>query len=184
MTRALAITALLSWSLLACKTVGVKDTYAALDAQGQRKRSVFYTDTKAIYCVMEMASGVADVTVLARVRANAFYSQLTGEPSSLGTIVGAKEQAPGVGENLLVSYRLDKPMGEDFYPAGDFSCEFLIDGELEASVDFEIQFPSCPAAPIEKDTPCAGLVLLDSECPGPFGDSCLCTPDEGIWQCG
>jgi len=185
-TRALSLPALAAWLgswLLACNTVGVKDTYAALDGQGARKRSVFYTETKAIYCVMEMTSGVEDVTVIARLRANALYSELTGEPAPLDTIVGAEEHAPGAGENIIISFRLDKPMGEEFYPAGDFSCEFLIDGELEASVDFEIRYPECPFAPIETGTSCAGLVLSESECPGPFGDTCLCTPDLGIWEC-
>jgi hypothetical protein len=178
-----ALVVLFGSSLLACKAVGVKDAYAALDAQGGRKRSVFHTDTSAIYCIMEMASGVNDVTVLARLRAHALYSELDGGRTALGTIVGSKEQAPRAAEHIVVSYRLEKPMGFAFYPAGDFSCEFLIDGELEATVDFEIRYPSCPLQPIETGTSCAGLVVRESECPGPIGDSCLCTADEGIWEC-
>jgi hypothetical protein len=184
MTRlVLVLAALLSSWLLACKSVGVKDTYAALDARGERKRSVFYTETPAIHCVMEMASGVEDVTVVARLRANALYSAVDGEPSRLGTIVGAEEHAPGIGENITISFLIKKPMGFEFYPAGDFSCEFLIDGELEASVDFEIRYPDCPFRPIETGTSCAGLVLRESECPGPIGDTCLCSGDEGLWAC-
>ena len=183
MTRLVLAVVLSSWLLGGCKSVGIKDTYAALDAQGERKRSVFHTDTPAIYCVMEMASGVEDVTVVARLRANALYDRLTGDRVRVGTIVGAEEQAPGIGEDIAISFLIKKPMGFDFYPAGDFSCEFLIDGELEATVDFEVRFPSCPFAPIETGTSCAGLVLLESECPGPIGDTCVCTGDEASWQC-
>jgi hypothetical protein len=183
MTRLFPLVALLGSGLLACKAVGVKDAYAALDGEGARKRTVFHTETSAIYCVLEMASGLEDVTVVARLRAHALYSELDGERMPLNTIVGAKEQAPRAAEHIVVAYRLEKPMGADFYPAGDFSCEFLIDGELEASVDFEIRYPSCPFRPIETATSCAGLVLRESECPGPIGDSCLCTTDEGMWEC-
>jgi hypothetical protein len=29
----------------------------------------------------------------------------------------------------------------------------------------------------------ARLVLRDTECPGPTGDTCVCTLDQGIWEC-
>jgi hypothetical protein len=182
MTRC-TLLALLSIGLLGCDTVGVKDAYTALDGRGDRKRDVFYTDTKAIYCVLEMASGVADVTVTARLRANALYDERTGEAHAVDTIVGIEEQAPGAGENQVVSFRIQKPQGLDVYPAGDFTCELLIDGELEAELDFEVQYPDCPFLPIEAQSSCAQVVLRGVECPAPFGGACVCEPDAGVWEC-
>ena len=175
--------ALLSIGLLGCDIVGVKDAYTALDSRGDRKRDVFYTDTKAIYCVLELASGVADVTVTAQLRANALYDDHTGEPHAAGTIVGVEEHAPGAGENLIVSFRIDKPDGLDVYPAGDFTCEFLIDGALEAELHFEVRYPDCPFMPIEALSSCAQVVLRGAECPAPFGGPCVCAPDAGVWEC-
>jgi hypothetical protein len=177
------LAALLSIGLLGCDTVGVKDAYTALDARGDRKREVFSTETPAIYCVLELASGLADVTVTARLRANALYDEHTGEPHVLGTVVGIEEQAPGAGENLIVSFRIDKPADLEVYPAGDFTCEFLIDGELEVELDFEVQYPDCPFMPIEALSSCAHVVLRGVECPAPYGGACVCAPDAGVWEC-
>lgn len=176
--------ALLGLSFLACDTAGFKDSYMALDAQGNRKRDVFYTDTESIYCVTEMASGVTDVTVVAKLRARAAYDQFTGRPHELGTLIGAEEQAPGIGEDLTVAFLIEKPEGVEFYPAGRLVCELYLDGKLERSLDFEVRYPKCPFEPVKADDPCAGLVLFDSECPSPDGLTCRCSSESGLWECG
>lgn len=167
----------------ACNTVGVKDAYMALDAEGNRKRDVFYTDTEAIYCVLEMASGVSDVTVVTKLRLLRLYDEFGGDPIEYDTIVGAEESAPGVGENLRVSYLLEPPTGLGFYPAGEYVCELYIDGTREAKLKFEVRFPECPFAPIEADAPCAGIVLRGARCPSPAGERCRCEKDTGLWAC-
>jgi hypothetical protein len=174
---------LLGLSLLACETAGFKDSYMALDAQGNRKRDVFYTDTESIYCVAEMASGVSDVTVVAKLRALAVYSAFTGRPHELGSILGVEEQAPGAGEDLTLAFLIEKPEGAQFYPAGRLVCELYLDGKLERSLDFEVRYPKCPFEPIQAEDPCAGVVLFDSECPSPDGRTCRCSSESGLWQC-
>jgi hypothetical protein len=172
-------------SPLCCNTAGFKDAYMALDGEGGRKRSVFYTDSEQIYCVAEMASGTADVTVTARVRVLAAYDALTGQAiQRAGDIIAAEEQAPGIGTDITASFLLEKPEGSEVYPAGQFSCDLYLDGELETSLDFETRYPACPFMPIEAETTCAGLVLLGSECPSPAGGICTCTPDTAVWSCG
>jgi hypothetical protein len=157
----------------------------ALDADGNRKRDVFQTESDRIYCVVEMASGTADVSVVARVRVLAVYDPLTGERRERGgEIIGAEEQAPGAGSDINAAFLIEKPAGSNFYPAGAFSCELYLDGELEESLDFEVQYPACPFAPIEADATCAGLVLLGSQCPSPAGGTCTCAVDSGLWSCG
>lgn len=170
---------------LGCNTSGFKDTYMALDAEGNRQRDVFATDTEQIYCVAEMASGAADVTVIARLRVWAVYDPLTGQPLEReGDIIGVEEQAPGVGSSIRASFLIEKPEGSELYPAGQFTCELYLNGELEASLDYETQYPDCPFQPIEPESSCAGLVLFGSQCPSPIGGVCTCVADTGLWSCG
>lgn len=168
----------------ACNTSGFKDAYMALDGSGNRKRDVFSTDADAIFCVAELSSGTADVSVIARVRVWAEYDRLTGDPLPReGDVIGAEEQAPGVGADINTSFVIEKPAGQDFYPAGQYSCELYLDGQLEESLGFEVRYPDCPFQPIAAADPCAGLVLLGSECPSPAGGLCTCVPETGIWNC-
>jgi hypothetical protein len=170
---------------LACNTSGFKRTYMALDSEGNRKRDVFFTDSEQIYCVAEMSSGTSDVTVVARVRVWGLYDPLTGQlQERAGDIVGVEEQAPGVGANIVTSFLIEKPEGSSVYPAGQFTCELYLDGELEASLDFETRYPDCPFKPIEVGSSCAGLVLFGNQCPSPAGGTCTCAADTGLWSCG
>src|SRR3954453_5211053 len=52
-----------------CRTAGLQRAYMSLDESGDRRRTTFDTQTNAIYCIGELASGRADVTVSARIRA-------------------------------------------------------------------------------------------------------------------
>jgi hypothetical protein len=173
---------LLLFALSACDTVGVKDAYTGLDGMGQRKRRVFYTDTEAIYCVLELASGVDDYAVEIQVWAHELYD-LDGEPIRTESIIAREEQAPGRSQNLVVSYRLERPEGYEFYPAGQFTCEFYIDGKREAALAFEVRYPECPFKPIEHESSCVGVVLRGTECAGPIGDTCVCDDESGTWLC-
>src|SRR5438105_9565045 len=38
---------------LSCRTAGLRRAYTALDAQGNRKRTTFFTDTTGVYCIGE-----------------------------------------------------------------------------------------------------------------------------------
>jgi hypothetical protein len=170
---------------LGCNSSGFKDAYMALDGEGNRQRDVFQTENDQIYCIAEMASGTADVSVVARVRVWALYDPLTGERQErAGEVVGAEEQAPGAGTDINAVFLIEKPDGSDFYPAGVFTCDLYLDGELEESLDFEIRYPDCPFEPVAAGSACAGLVLLGNQCPSPAGGTCTCAVDTGLWSCG
>ena len=169
----------------ACDTVGIKRSYMALDANGHRKRQTFHTDTEAIFCVVEMASGIDDVSVTAKVRARTLFEPSRGRRVDLPreAVIGAEEQAPGRGMDLNLSFQLLKPEGEELYPAGEFVCELYIDGQLEEALAFEIRYPDCPFEPIKMMSECAGAVLFGSECPGPLGMPCVCSEETNLWEC-
>jgi hypothetical protein len=171
--------------LSGCDTVGVKDAYTALDAAGNRKRSTFYTEAESIYCVMELASGIDDYSVTAKIRARSLFEDVRGRPRPLSgrAIIGAEEQLPGRGENLKASFQLLRPEGDEFYPAGEFVCELYIDNELERALPFKILYPDCPFAPIKAGSACGGLVLRGASCPSPLGGTCVCNEETSVWDC-
>ncbi|HTU62746.1 MAG TPA: hypothetical protein VMF89_29995 [Polyangiales bacterium] len=172
-------------ALAACDTVGIKRSYMALDAKGYRQRNAFQTDTESIYCVAEMASGVDDVTVVAKVRARSLFDPFNGRRVTVdgSAVVGAEEQAPGRGEDLILAFHLLKPEGDEFYPAGEFSCDLYVDGKREESLDFVVRYPDCPFEPIKAESSCAGVVLYGSECPSPLGARCVCSEESEQWEC-
>jgi hypothetical protein len=165
-----------------CDTAGFTRAYLALDSAGNRKRERFFTDTESIFCVGEMASGVDDVTVTATLRASKLYDPRDGRPYDVNYVVGIGEEAPGKGEDITVSFGLEKPDDATPYAAGQFECELAIDGEVKERLPFEIVFPSCPQAPIRGGEICAGFVLDGAQCEGAEGDPCRCT-EEGSWSC-
>lgn len=162
----------------------------ALDERGDRKRTTFFTDTTAIFCDGELVSGRADVTVGSSIRAKTIY-----DPSS-DSLVPAHgtpwigETAPGKTTDTIVSFRLLKVPGgvaganDDAlpYPVGTYNCELSIDGEVEESLDFAIEFPTCPILAPVSGQPCTGWVRLGSLCAGTAGLDCVCAPS-GVWRC-
>src|SRR4051794_15326678 len=49
-------------------TANVSDVWLSLDEDGARHRSVFYTDTKAIYCIAEVVAGRDNATLELQLR--------------------------------------------------------------------------------------------------------------------
>lgn len=166
---------------ICCETAGFKRSYMALDSNGERKRDVFYTDTEAIYCVVEMASGRADVTVTAQLRATALYIPPRGNPVDVDIVLAADEEAPGAGDDITLSFEWERD-GDEPYPAGSFVCEVFLDGVLEAQLPFEVRYPDCPVAPIWDGLVCEGFVLPGAKCAGAVSpDICRC--ESGEWRC-
>lgn len=181
----LALSLAMLHALLGCDAVGVKDAYTALDAAGNRKRKAFHTETESIYCVVELASGIDDYSVTAKIRVKSLFEDGSGRRQPLATraIIGAEEQTPGRGQNLKASFQLLRPEGADFYPAGEFVCELYIDDRLERALPFKISYPDCPFAPIVAQAACRGLVLSGASCPSPLGGTCTCNDETGVWDC-
>src|SRR4051812_33356547 len=90
--------------LCACRTAGLQRAYMALDDSGDRHRTTFDTQTKAIFCVGELASGRTDVTVSAQIRATALFDPASGQIVAANVTMAAEETAPGQAEHTIVSF--------------------------------------------------------------------------------
>jgi hypothetical protein len=181
MTEALA---LLSVCLISCNTAAIKRSYMSLDQDGSRKRSVFYTDTDEIYCIGELAIGRKDISVTAALRSTSLAPPPSGSSVPLASTLASKDVSPSsTGSDVVVSFQLLKSNLKAPWPAGDFGCDLSIDGELSASVPFQIAYPDCPVQPpLDGDT-CAGFFLPHSVCVGAISaQSCECNA-AGNWQC-
>lgn len=165
-----------------CETSGFRDAYLSLDSAGKRERERFFTDTEGIFCIGKMASGVEDVTVRARLRAEQIYDPRTGRAVDVDYDLGLSEVAPGKGEDITVSFEFERPDADAPFTAGRFVCELSLDGELQERLPFEVSFPDCPAAPLYSGAACAGFVLPGSRCDGALGAPCVCR-DNGSWSC-
>ena len=168
--------------LSGCDTAGFRDAYMALDSSGQRERERFFTDTEGIFCIAKLASGVDDVTVNAALRATQLYDSAGGRPVDVDYYLAWSEEAPGKGEDITVSFELERPEADTPYTAGRFVCELSIDGELKEQLPFEVAYPDCPVAPIFSGGVCASFVLEGARCQGALATSCECTA-EGVWSC-
>lgn len=183
--------ALAACALVSCRTAGFKQVYMALDDKGDRKRTTFFADTTSIFCVAELVSGRADVTVNSVIRAKTMYDPISDSLVPAQGIGWIGEAAPGKTTDGIVSFKLLKTSGamgsvnEDQlpYPVGTYTCDLSIDGDLEDSVNFAIQFPACPVLPPTAGEPCEGWVRPQSECAGFYGSPCTCDLLSGAWVC-
>ncbi len=168
--------------LTACDTSGVRDAYMSLDSAGKRKRERFFTDTEAIFCIAEVASGVEDLTVSATLHAQQLYDPRSGEALNVDYYLGVDDEAPGKGENTIVSFEIKRDDEEAPFTAGKFVCEIALDGEVKERLPYEVVFPPCPEAPIYDGSRCEGFVIEGSRCHGALDVPCTCGRD-GVWSC-
>jgi hypothetical protein len=169
-------------TLAGCKTAGFKETFMALDGSGNRRREHFFVDTEEIHCVGKLASGVNDVTVTGVLRATQLWDPQAREMRKVDAVLATEELAPGAGKDLVIAFKLEPPSDGGPYRAGEYTCELSIDGEVEASVPFDIAFPECPAAPVSSGALCEGFVLPGSRCPSSTKTECVCA-ESGNWEC-
>jgi coenzyme F420-reducing hydrogenase gamma subunit len=182
-------------SLSSCATTArISDVYTALDGQGNRKRNVFSTDSKEIHCVVEMGIGRPGVTIEALVRQVQAYDFKTDTFIAVNRVIGNAEQSPGPSQGIQ---RLDIALvplgpngeqvsGQPFTP-GRFICEASLDGALEMTATFNVDFPDCPMSLITPSTLCFGFYKNLSVCPrygvsSTGGPNCQCDQTKG-WQC-
>ena len=186
---------LLLGTLVACTTTArITDTYMALDGAGDRKRNSFFTDTKEIHCVVEMGIGRAGVTVSAYVRQLQAYDFAADKFFEVDRGEAEAENSPSPGEGIQKLDVTLKPAGPDGsavdgapFPPGRFQCEASLDGELQKTSIFNIDFPPCPDVMILPGTQCFGFYKNNTVCPR-FGASsrdatvCSCSITKG-WEC-
>jgi hypothetical protein len=172
-----------------CKTAGVRHAYTALDQQGARKRTQFFTDTQSIWCDVEYSSGRADVTIDTRIRATQVWDDALQTLVPVDATIATGEIAGMVGMASVAGFQWvitlpgggAAPAGTIPYPVGDFVCDVTLDGEAVASLPFSVEFPTCPVPPVLAGASCDGWVREGSVCPDPSGFACICTG--GAWRC-
>jgi hypothetical protein len=175
--------------LVSCRTAGLKRVFMSLDEQGNRRRTTFFTDTEAIYCIGELVSGRTDLTVQSTIRAKTLYDPALDDNVPVGAVGWTGESAPGKTNGALIAFGLGKALGNagtsqpEPFPVGTFTCELALDGEPEDSVDFEIAFPPCPMLPPVTGQICGGWVRAGSRCEGAGARRCVCHGPSGAWQC-
>lgn len=192
--------------LPACSDLEIHDVYLALDGSGLRKRTVFYTDTTAIYCNADYGSSRSDITM------NAVIRQIKDANNNATDIVLAVgELAPGVSRGVL-SWELSRPMPPPNqmstqpmasmlpYPVGTFRCEVYVDGldpangahsgknaPPQGTAEFQIQYATCPVSYAAEGAACKGFFRDGQVCPGaetkPISVSCTCDGTTGAWMC-
>jgi hypothetical protein len=197
-TRGVALVSLalaLVASVSSCATTArIDDVYLALDANGDRKRVLYFTDTKEIHCVVEMGIGRPGTTIESLVRQLQAYDFQKDTFFETDRVIANAESSPQPGQGLQkldVTLKPFGPNGEDApgspFPVGRFQCEAYLDGKLEQVAVFNIDFPPCPQAAIKPDSPCDGFYKKNIECPK-YGVTsrdpltCACKVVTG-WEC-
>lgn len=188
-------------SLTACPiaTVGVFDAYMSID--GERRQNVFFTDSKNIVCTADVRGGRTNATTEFLVRQTQILNlQRTATPVN-AVLVYADFQ--GAGKQTLELKPKKKDAGADDqqqevkpFPAGRFQCEVYIDGKLEETLPFNVDYAPCPAQLIEDGAICEGFYEQNRSCPqGGIGvpgngipetslGRCTCSGQAGAkWQC-
>jgi hypothetical protein len=161
----------------------------ALDSEGARKRTVFFTDTQSIWCDVDYSSGRKDVTFDAEIRAVRLWSDAAAAfvpvdvVQAFGETVGQQGTGNTAGFEWLLQDATGSAVaaGSEPYPVGDFRCDLRLDGDLVASLPFSIDFPMCPLVPVVAGVACAGWVREGSLCPDATGGACACSM--GVWTC-
>jgi hypothetical protein len=175
-------------------TARINDVYTALDSAGERRRNIFFTDSKEIHCVVEMGIGRPGVTVEGIIRSLQSYDFENDRYFEQNRVLANAENSPqrSTGIQLLdIVLRPAGPDGADAagqpFPPGRFVCEVSLDGELAKTAIFNVAFPDCPTASIRTGTQCFGFYKNLDVCPKyglSSGDDrkCRCNKDKG-WEC-
>ena len=203
--RAVALTltaAGLAGVLASCtSTANISDVYTALDANGDRKRTTFYTDSTSLHCVVEAGIGRPDATIDVLVRQLQGYDLDTNNFYGTNRVTANIENlpAPATGvQKIDMSIAPLPPDGTDAstsgnndipFQAGHFACEAYLDGQLQQTAIFNVDFPPCPTSFITPGSACYGYYRATAVCKrygdssnDPKGTLCHCTKDMG-WAC-
>jgi hypothetical protein len=163
--------ALPALSVACTSTANVDDAYMALDGAGDRRRTVFYTDTASIFCVAEFASSRTDATINIKLHQLSRYDYVQNQIVGFDSYPAEVEIAPGAtarsNQSLeLIKLDSDGKAGDGLpFQAGDYECQIFLDGKLQKSVKFSIQFPPCPDTRILANSTCLGFYRMGDKCP-------------------
>lgn len=190
-----AALAILVATLGSCTTTArVSDVYTALDGNGDRKRSVFSTDTKEIHCIVESGIGRKGTTLETLVRQLQGYDFVNDKVFDTNRVTANVETALTPADSIQKTDLILNPKGPDGSDAagapfarGRFQCEAYLDGKVEQIAIFNVDFPDCPASSIRPGTTCLGFYRPRMSC-RKYGltatdpAQCRCSPTAG-WEC-
>ena len=180
-------------------TANISDLYTATDATGDHKRTTFYTDSVEVHCIAEAGIGRPDATIEIYVRQLQGYDYLNNNFFPTNRVYAYTQAQPTPGDGiqkvdvsiipLPPSGNLADATGDVPFEVGHFQCEAYLDGVLERTTVFNIDFPpTCPESYITRNSLCFGYYKLNQVCKL-YGDSsdpgqgnCTCTVDKG-WSC-
>lgn len=200
--RAVALTlttAGLAAVLASCSTANISDVYTADDADGNYKRTTFYTDSNEVHCVIEAGIGRTDATIDVLVRQLQGYDYLKNVFFTTNRVIANIEAQPQPADGIQkIDMQLDplppdgsstSTTGDIPFPIGHFQCEAYLDGDLQRTAVFNINFPpACPDSFITPSSICFGFYPLSQVCKrygntsDPNQGNCTCTADQG-WMC-
>lgn len=157
-------------SLTACPiaTAGIFESYMSID--GERRRNVFFSDSTNIVCSVEVRGARTNVTTEMLVRQT---QVLTFEPPLRATdtnVILAYADFQGAGKQTLELKPPDRadagsqPQAKPF-PVGRFQCEIYLDGKLEETLPFNVNYAPCPPQRIDPGAQCGGFYEKNRSCP-------------------
>ncbi len=178
-------------------TARIIDVYTALDARGDRKRQVFYTDTTELHCVIEAGISRPGATIEVQFHQLQAYDPGNGKFFDTDRFYANTEFAATAGDQKqfysarLVNVGPDGKVDEQLpLDPGRYQCEVRLEGKLEQIAIFNILFADCPPSEIIPFSPCYGFFEAKRECPRYGAQStdrakCVCQgPTEGgKWDC-
>ncbi len=159
---------------MGCSSAGtVNDVYTALDSEGVRKRTDFFTDTISIFCIVEYGGGDNAVTLNGIVRQISLYNPRTDKIEETNRVLATEELVPGKGSTRKLAVPFTKldgkgatSLGAQFpYPAGNFVCEVSLDGKPAGNYPFTVRFAPCPDGVVLPGSGCAGFYKTNDSCP-------------------
>jgi hypothetical protein len=184
-----AFFAAVATAVVACQSAGVGRAYMALDANGDRKRTQFFTDTQTVWCDVEYSSGRTDLTIDVRIRATELWDDAVQARVPVDAVLSTGEIAGMQGTGTIAGFQWvllqpgggPAPSGTVPFPVGNFVCDVTLDGQPVASLPFDVDFPACPVPPVVTGATCSGWVQEGSVGPDSVGDPCSCSG--GVWSC-
>ncbi len=191
-----ALALLLVPLLPACTaTANVSDLWTSPDQDGARRRNVFFTDSKAINCIAELGIGRDDVTFEMYIRVLQIYDFTENKFLDTNIVSNTLEVHPTRTTSgplkQTITLKAKGPDGQESdklpLPASRAQCEAYLDGNLEKTTVFNVDFPPCPTAAITPGTLCLGFYKEFTECKiaGDTGDPKLgkCKCEKKGWNC-
>lgn len=179
-------------ALFACSAVSeTRHVTLALDSANDRPRTQFYPDTESFFCNVDFVGQRRNTTVDLFIRQTKAEATWGGPLQDVNYLLLGKEFAPQPGQSI-VSLQVEHPQppkgvqvdGVLPYPVGEFRCEVVVDGVLEATQSFKIVYAPCPGLAAVPGAGCREIYPPNSKCPAINQKiTCTCGATSGVWEC-